>query len=165
MIFTTERLTLNALSPADAPFILALLNEPSFLRYIGDKGVRTEADAEQYIMQGPMASYERFGFGLYCVRLKEVETPIGICGLLRRDTLPDVDLGFAFLPDYWGKGYALEAAAATLAYGKTALGLTRIVAITAPDNEASIRLLEKLGMRFERMMQLTPDAPAVKLFA
>lgn len=163
-ILETERLVIRKLSADDAEFIVELLNQPSFLRYIGDKGVRNNVDAVQYIQTGPLASYERFGFGLYLVELKETGVPIGICGLLKRDSLPDVDVGFAFLPAYWSQGYALESAAAVMNYGKEVLGLRRIVAITSPDNDASIRLLEKLGLRFEGMIKLSSDQSEVRLF-
>ena len=163
-ILETERLSLRRLTSDDAQFILELLNQPSFLRYIGDKGVRNSEDAIQYIQTGPVASYDRFGFGLYLVELKESGTPIGMCGLLKRETLADVDVGFAFLPDYWSRGYAFEAAAAVMAYGREVLGLRRIVAITSLDNAASIKLLEKIGLRFERLIKLTEDQPEVRLF-
>lgn len=153
------------MSVEDAEFILALLNDPSFLRFIGDKKVRTLEDARNYILTGPMQSYERFGFGLFLTELKESSAPIGICGLLKRDTLNDVDIGFALLPEYRGKGYGFESAKATLIYGKDIIGLKRIVAITSPDNEASITLLEKLGFNLECLTKLTEDAPEVKLFA
>jgi RimJ/RimL family protein N-acetyltransferase len=149
----------------DARFILKLLNEPSFLRYIGDKGVRTLADAVDYIQNGPVASYEPFGFGLYLVELKEGKVPIGICGLLKRETLADIDVGFAFLPAFWSKGYAFEAASGVMEYGRGVLGIGRIVAITAPENDSSIRLLEKMGLKFERQMVLSEGAPEIKLFA
>ena len=163
-VLETERLILRRLSADDAEFILALLNEPSFLRYIGDKGVRNIADAVRYLQTGPLLSYERFGFGLYLVELRETKVPIGMCGLLKRDSLPDVDVGFAFLPDYWSQGYALESASAVLAYGRKVLGLERIVAITSLDNDASIRLLEKLGLKFERLIKLSEDQSEVRLF-
>lgn len=164
-VVETERLTLRRLEAGDAEFILGLLNDPSFLRFIGDKGVRTLDDARQYIANGPIASYERFGFGLYLTERSEDRAPIGICGLLKRDSLDDVDVGFAFLPRFWAKGYAFEAASAVLAYGRNVLGLRRIVAITSPDNESSIRLLEKLGMRFESMVRLSEDGSELRLFA
>ncbi|HET9294082.1 MAG TPA: GNAT family N-acetyltransferase, partial [Gemmatimonadales bacterium] len=148
-----------------AEFILGLLNEPSFLRYIGDRGVRTVEDARAYIAKGPIDSYDRHGFGLLLVSRKEDGVPIGMCGLLRRDALPDVDVGFAFLPAFWGKGYAFESAAAVLSYGREVLGLNRIVAITSPENEGSIRVLTKLGMRFEGMIRLADSEPEVRLFA
>jgi RimJ/RimL family protein N-acetyltransferase len=163
-VIETGRLILRRLAVDDAEFIVELLNQPSFLRYIGDKEVRNNADAVRYIQDGPLASYERFGFGLYLVELKETGVPIGICGLLKRDSLPDVDVGFAFLPSYWSQGYAFEAAAAVMTYGRDVLGLRRIVAITSPDNEGSVRLLEKLGLRFERLIKLSADQSEVRLF-
>ncbi len=163
-VIESERLSLRRLTIDDAGFILELLNQPSFLQFIGDKGVRTLDDARNYILQGPAGSYERYGFGLYLTSLKANGTPVGICGLLQRETLKDVDVGFAFLPQFWGQGYALESVAAVLAYGRRVLGLARIVAITSPDNYASIRVLEKSGLRFTQTMRLTEDAPEVKLF-
>ena len=163
-VLETERLVLRRLSEDDAEFIVELLNQPSFLRYIGDKGVRNTGDAIRYIQSGPVASYERFGFGLYLVELKDTEVAIGICGLLKRDSLPDVDVGFAFLPDYWSQGFAFEAASAVMNYGREALGLGRIVAITTLDNDPSIKLLEKIGLKFESMIKLSEDQPEVRLF-
>jgi RimJ/RimL family protein N-acetyltransferase len=164
-VLETDRLNLRWLSIDDAEFILELLNEPSFLRFIGDKGVRTLDDARDYILNGPADMYTRLGFGLYLTELKDGGVPIGICGLLKRDGLEDVDIGFAFLPKFWARGYAYESADAVMAYGKTVLGLNRIVAITSPDNYASGRLLEKLGLRFERIIHLLNDASEVRLFA
>ena len=162
----TERLTLRHLSPeTDAEFILRLLNEPSFLHYIGDKSVRTPDDARGYIRNGPIKSYEENGFGLYRVGLKEDDRAIGICGLIKRDTLPEPDIGFAFLPGYWNKGYAHESAAEVMRYARAGLRLDRILAITSPDNEASGRLLEKIGLRFQRMVRLSQEADEVKLFS
>lgn len=165
IVLETERLVLRRLSTHDAEFILGLLNEPSFLRYIGDRGVRTIEDARAYIAKGPIDSYDRHGFGLFLVSRKEDGAPIGMCGLLRRDALPDVDVGFAFRPAFWGQGYAFESAAAVLSYGREVLGLGRIVAITSPENEGSIRVLTKLGMRFEGMIRLADSEPEVRLFA
>jgi RimJ/RimL family protein N-acetyltransferase len=162
-VLETDRLILRRLTAGDAKFVLELLNEPSFLRFIGDKGVRTLDDARDYIANGPVDSYERFGFGLYLTELKEEGVPIGICGLLKRASLEDVDIGFAFLPGFWGKGYGLEAAGATMAYARATLGLTRLVAVTSPDNHPSIRLLEKLGLGFERMVRLSEDGPEISL--
>lgn len=161
----TERLQLRRLHADDAPFILRLLNEPSWLRFIGDKQVRTLDDARSYIANGPMAMYRRHGVGLYHVALREGAVPVGLCGLIRRDTLPDVDIGFALLPEFWSQGYAYEAAAAVLAHGRSALGLRRIVAITSLDNAASARLLERLGLRFEQNIQLANDGEVLRLFA
>jgi len=164
-IIETKRLSLRKLSTGDAEFILELLNDPSFIRYIGDKGVRNLEDAKKYIVTGPLDSYERHGFGLWLVTLRDSEMPIGICGLLKRESLPDVDIGFAFLPQFRSKGYAYESAAAVAHYGKGVLGLKRLVAITDPDNVSSIKLLEKIGLRFNGMIQLSEDAPKIKLFA
>jgi RimJ/RimL family protein N-acetyltransferase len=163
-VLETERLVLRKLTADDAEFILELLNQPSFLRFIGDKGVRNTEDAIRYIETGPQASYERFGFGLYLVELKDSVVSIGMCGLLKRDTLPDVDVGFAFLPEYWSRGYAFEAANAVMAYGREVLGLKRILAITSLGNAASIRLLEKVGLRFERLIKLGNHQDEVRLF-
>ena len=165
-VLETARLILRWLSPEDAEFILQLLNEPSWLRFIGDKGVRSIEDARAYILKGPVEMYSRLGFGLYLVELKEEGLSIGICGLIKRDSLEDVDIGFAFLPMYWGKGYASEAGSAVVAYGKKVLGLNRIVAITSLDNDRSIKLLEKLGLRFEQVIKLAPDPDSeeVRLF-
>ncbi len=161
----TERLTLRKFSVDDAAFIRELLNDDSFLRNIGDKGVRSDEDAAVYIQNGPIASYERFGFGLYGVKLKETGELIGMSGLLKRDSLPDPDIGFAFLPRFWKKGYAFEAAEAVIKYGKDVLGLKRVLAITLPENTGSIRVLENIGLRFERMVRMSDDEPELKLFA
>ncbi|MEZ4413714.1 MAG: GNAT family N-acetyltransferase [Gemmatimonadales bacterium] len=164
-VLETERLTLRRLDETDAEFILGLLNEPSFHQYIGDRGVRTEEDARAYIRNGPMASYEKFGFGLWLVLRKDDGAPIGICGLLKRDTLPDVDVGFALRPAFWGMGYALESAAGVLAHGREALTLPRVAAIVQADNQASIRLLGKLGLHFERRIEWPGDAAEIHLYA
>jgi RimJ/RimL family protein N-acetyltransferase len=163
-IIECERLSLRELELHDAPFILRLLNEAGFLRFIGDKGVRTLADAREYILKGPIDSYRRFGFGLYLTSLRDGGAPIGICGLVKRDTLADVDVGFAFLSQYWMKGYAAESAAAVLGFGREKVGLKRIVAITSPDNHASIAVLEKIGLRFESTIRLVKDGPELNLF-
>ena len=164
-VLATARLTLRHLSTDDADFILELLNDPSFLRYIGDKGVRTRADACRYISTGPMDSYARFGFGLYLVESKDTKEPTGICGLVRRDSLEHVDVGFAFLPRFRSRGYAFESAAAVLTQARDAFALKRILAVTSRDNASSIGLLTKLGFRFERMARLSEDAEEVKVFA
>jgi RimJ/RimL family protein N-acetyltransferase len=162
-VIDTQRLQLRELDVNDAAFILELLNDPGFLRYIGDKGVRSLADAREYILKGPMASYERNGFGLYAACLRE-GAPIGICGLVKRDGLDDPDVGFAFLSRYRSKGYAVESAAAVLKFAGTELGLDRVVAITSLDNSRSIAVLEKIGLRFERVVRLAENSPEVKLF-
>ena len=165
LVLETDRLMLRPLTLEDAEFILQLLNEPSFLRFIGDRGVRILDDARRYIQNGPAASYERFGFGLLLTSLKEGGVPIGICGLLKRESLADPDLGFAFLPAYWSKGYALESASAVIADGQSTLGLRRVVAVTNADNTASMTLLEKLGFHFEKLVKLAEDGPELRLFA
>ena len=164
MSLETDRLIIRPITLDDASFILTLLNEPSFLRYIGDKQVRNLEDARQYILSGPVASYERHGFGLCLVELRESHTPIGMCGILKREELPDPDIGFALLPDFWSKGLAFEAAAAVLNDARERLKLERILAITSLDNEASMNLLERLGFRFEREIKLSADREPVKLF-
>jgi len=161
----TERLLLTYLADRDAEFIRGLLNEPSFIRYIGDRGVRTTDDACRYIQDGPVASYARYGFGLLRVGLKSGDTPIGICGLLKRDTLPEPDLGFSLLPAWWSKGYAHEAASAVMRHARGALGVGRILAITSVDNESSIKLLGKLGFQLEQMIRLGEDTTELRLFA
>ncbi|MCL4303362.1 MAG: GNAT family N-acetyltransferase [Anaerolineae bacterium] len=164
-VLETDRLNLRWLSTEDAAFILGLLNEPSWLQFIGDRGVRTLEDARTYILTGPVEMYTRLGFGLYLVELREGGIPIGMCGLIKRDFLDDVDVGFAFLPAYWGQGYAYEAASAVIAYGAEVVGLKRIVAITNSDNHRSARLLEKLGLRFERMVSYPGEDQEIRLFA
>lgn len=164
-VLETERLSLRELTVDDAEFILTLLNEPSFLRYIGDKKVRNLDDARQYILNGPVASYERHGFGLNCVELRESHTPIGMCGLLKRDELPDPDIGFALLPDFWNKGFAFEAAEVVLKDACERLKIQRILAITSLDNDASIDLLQRLGFRFDEVVQLSPNGEQLRLFS
>lgn len=165
-VLETERLVLRRLTVDDAPFMLGLVNEPSWLRFIGDRGVRTLDDARRYLLEGPIAMYERLGFGLYATTLREDESaPIGICGLVKRDRLEDVDIGFALLPAFWGKGYAHEAASAVMDYARNVVGLRRVVAITSVDNGSSARLLEKIGLRFEKMVRLTEGGEEVRLFA
>jgi len=163
-IIETPRLSLRELNAGDAPFILRLLNEAGFLEFIGDKGVRSLADARHYIAKGPMDSYRRFGFGLYLTRLRDDDTPIGICGLVKRDALPDVDVGFAFLSQYWSKGYASESAAAVLKHGRAVLGIKRIVAITSLGNRGSMAVLEKIGLRLERQVRLSANGPDLNLY-
>lgn len=163
-VLGTERLVLRELVADDAAFIHTLVNDPDWLRFIGDRGVHTLDDARAYIENGPVASYARNGFGLYRVELRESSEAIGMCGLIRRDTLPHVDIGFAFLPEHRGRGYAREAAEATLSYGYGTLGLDRIVAIVSPGNVTSMRLLELLDMSVERMVRFG-DADEVCLYA
>lgn len=159
----TARLSLTELSDRDAPFILGLLNEPSFLRYIGDRGVRNVHDARRYIQDGPVASYRRNGFGLLRVALKDDDTPIGMCGVLKRDALEEPDLGFSLLPAYWSQGYAHEAASAVMRHARETLGLGRVLAIVSPGNEPSLRLLAKLGFRGDAMIRLGNETQEVHL--
>jgi RimJ/RimL family protein N-acetyltransferase len=162
--FETARLTLRRLEFEDATFIVRLLNEPSFLENIGDRGVRSIEDAHRYLREGPMAMYEKYGFGLWHAARNSDGAAVGMCGLLKRDNLPDVDIGYAFLPEFWGLGYAIEAAEATMRHGAGKFGLKRIVAVVSQGNNASIRVLEKLGMRHERMFAMRPDEPEVRLY-
>ncbi|MGI9285651.1 MAG: GNAT family N-acetyltransferase [Pseudomonadales bacterium] len=163
-ILESKRLLLRWLNSNDAAFILRLVNQPSWLQYIGDKGVKTLCDAEHYIQSGPVDMYDRLGFGMYLVELKRSGEPIGMCGLIKRESLDDVDIGFAFLPDYWDKGYAFESASAVMSHARNVLGFSKIVAITSQDNHASCKLLEKLGFRFERMVQLEANGETIKLY-
>ena len=158
MILETPRLVLREFTHEDDAFVLRLLNEPSWLRFIGDRGVRTLPDARRYLDDGPRRSYARNGFGLWCVVPKGGDAPVGMCGLIRRDTLPDVDLGFAFLPEAWGRGYARESAAAVLDHARDVLGLGRVLAITDPENAASIRVLERVGMRREGTVRMPGES-------
>ena len=163
-VLETERLVLRRLTLEDAEFILRLVNEPAWLRYIGDKHVRNLEDARNYLRTGPLDMYQRYGYGMFLVELKDSGVAVGSCGLLKRDTLPDPDIGYAFLPEHWGKGYALEAASAVLKYGHREHRLPRILAITSPDNERSIKVLHSCGMHFKRMIEMA-EQDEVKLFA
>lgn len=165
LVTETTRLQLHRLTADDAAFILELLNEPAWLRFIGNKGVATLDDARGYIARGPAASYESFGFGLYRVTLRDDGTSVGICGLVRRDTLPDADIGFAFLERHHGNGYAREAAQATVGLARDRFHLNRLLAIATPDNHVSLRLLEALGFRSEGLVRLTADSAELALMA
>ena len=164
-VLTTPRLALRELVEEDAPFILRLLNDPSFIRNIGDRGVRSVDDARRYIRNGPVASYAAHGFGLWLVELIATAEPIGMCGLLKRDALDDPDIGFAFLPPHQAKGYGFESAAAVIEHASKALHFSRLVAIVNADNQGSARLLKKLGMVFEKMVQPFPAEPPLRLYS
>lgn len=168
-IGTTARLSLDWLTADDADFILKLLNDPQWLAFIGDKAVHTRGDALAYLNTGPLHMYDRLGYGLYRVSLRashpQEDEPIGLCGLVRREGLDGPDLGFAFLPEGRGRGYALEAAQAVLQYGFAALRLPRILAITLPHNARSCRLLERLGMTVQGAVQVPADGPDKLLYA
>ena len=164
-VLETDRLRLRHLSPeGDAAFMLRLLNDASFIRNIGDRGVRSEEDATRYVADGPAASYARHGFGLYLVELREDARPLGICGLVQRDYLDDPDIGFAFLPEHGRRGYGFESAAAVKAHAFTELRVRRLLAITSMDNEPSIRLLGRIGLRFDRTMSPPGRAEVLRLF-
>jgi RimJ/RimL family protein N-acetyltransferase len=154
VVCETERLIIRQLNITDAEFIVHLLNEESFIRYIADKNVRTTADAIKYLNNGPISSYQVYGFGLNLVQLKGTDAPIGMCGLLKRAELGHPDLGFAFLPGFWGKGYAREAADAVLKKGMAAHALSTVLAVTLPDNVSSNSLLQKVGFRLTGTMAL-----------
>lgn len=164
VIDQTERLTLRELSDADADFILRLLNEPTFLEFIGDKQVRTLDDAKAYMRDGPMASYAEHGFGLYLVERTEDSTRVGICGLLKRDTLDHADIGFALLPEFWSRGYAVESGLAVMGLARDTHSLERVVAITTQNNAASQTVLERIGMSFEKLIRLSEDGEEICLF-
>jgi [ribosomal protein S5]-alanine N-acetyltransferase len=163
-IAETTRLRLRELDSGDAAFIVELLNDPDFITYVGDRGVRTSEDARRYIASGPGASYLSHGFGLYVVELKTSAVAAGLCGLLRRDTHPDVEIGFALLPRFRRCGYTLEASRAVLRLALGPLRLTRIVALAAPGNVGSIRILEALGLVSERVVNFTGDGRESRLF-
>jgi RimJ/RimL family protein N-acetyltransferase len=164
-VLETERLRLRKVTAEDADFLLELLNEPGFIRYVADRGLRTTADAERYIAEKITPSYAQNGFGFYVVELKTTKTPVGMCGLIKRETLEDVDIGYSYFERFWGQGYATEAGAAVMDYGRRVFSLARIVGITAPDNLSSIKVLERLGLRFERMIQLPGTEAESKLFS
>lgn len=163
-ILETDRLLIAELTKADAPFILELVNSPGWLQFIGDRNIKDLTAAENYIINGPMASYTAFGHGLYIVTLKNMAVSIGLCGIIKRDILPDADIGFALLPAYSGNGYALEAATAVLQYAKEILRLKKIMAITLESNHRSISLLSKLGLVFEKKISPAPGDKELMLF-
>jgi RimJ/RimL family protein N-acetyltransferase len=161
----TDRLLIRWLNASDAAFILRLVNERAWIQFIGDKGVSTLQDAQRYIENGPVEMYERLGFGLYLVELSKTGEAIGICGLIKRESLEDVDLGFAFLQEFWGRGYALESATAVMSYGRSVLGLSRLVAVLSHDNGRSRRLLEKLRFRPEGNVRLHANGEELDLYS
>ena len=165
VVLESDRLRLRRLTTADGEFMLGLLNEPSFIANIGDRGVRTLEGARKYLVDGPIASYLKHGYGLYMVELKATGEPIGICGLVKRDYLEDADIGFAFLPRFWSQGYAFESAAAVKTFALETLGLGRVLAITSQDNVGSIKVLEKIGLKFAGMIRPPADAAEVRLFS
>ena len=157
-ILETERLQLRELTLLDNAFILALVNSPSWLKFIGDRNIKTGEQAKTYLENGPLKSYSDNGFGLWLVETKPNKIPIGMCGILKRETLQAPDLGFAFLPEFIGKGFGMEAAAATVGFAKEKLKLQSLCAITVPYNQASIKVLEKVGLKFNKRISL-PNNP------
>lgn len=165
IILTTSRVTLRTLTVDDAPFIFELVTDPDWLRFIGDRGVSSTADARTYLENGPLTLYARLGYGFWLVTRNGDDRPLGICGLIRRDHLEHPDLGFAFVPAARGQGFAREAAAATLEHARDVLGMTRLLAITDPENLRSIRLLETLGFRFQYRFRKSEDEEESNLYA
>lgn len=161
----TPRLILRELTPDDAPFMLELLNSPGWLTYIGDRNIYNVEDAQMYIEVKNIPSYQQHNFGFYAVELRDDQVVIGTCGMAQRDFLDDPDIGFAFLPEYTGKGYALEAAQAVMEFAQQDLGLQRILAFTLPVNKPSIRLLEKIGLRNVGTINIPDDPEELLLFA
>lgn len=164
-IIETERLLLRQFTLTDTKFILELVNTPGWLEYIGDRNIKTHEQAKEYLLNGPLKSYEVNGFGLSLVALKSDLTPIGMCGILKRDNLENPDIGFSFLPEYTGKGYAFEMASATMAFAKDILQLPSIFAITVPHNTSSIKLLEKIGLKFMKRFTFPNGDEELLLFS
>ena len=165
LIAESERLIIKHLTEEDAAFILDIYNTEGFLQYIGDRNIRSLQDAKQFLIDSPLKMYREKGISLYRVDLKETNTPIGLSGLIKRDTLQEIDLGYAFLPAYFGKGYALESANLVLDYAKNTLGLERVLAITQADNKSSIALLKKLGMKYNGPHLLEDDDADIDLYS
>jgi RimJ/RimL family protein N-acetyltransferase len=163
-ILQTERLILRRFTLRDAGFILKLLNDPTWLQFIGDRGVKSLQQAKEYLAKGPIKSYRQNGFGLSLVELKEDGTAIGVCGLLKRENLGHPDVGFAFLPEFTSKGYATEITSSTLKYARDQLRLPTVLAVTTTDNTRSIALLKKLGFNFEKMTKLSGVNEDMMLF-
>lgn len=161
----TNRLALSHLSHDDCEFILGLVNEPAFKRYIGDRQVHNLEDARAYLQKGAIGSYGQHGFGLYRVGLKPEGTPLGICGLVKREEFEHPDLGFAFREQYWENGYAYESCMATIEHARRDLGLEQIIAIVDGDNDSSIRLLRKLGFRFAEMIRMPGESKDICRYA
>ena len=163
-VLDTERLELRWLTADDAPILLAVWNDPAFIRHVGDRGVRTIAEARAAIEAGPLRLYADYGYGPFCMRLREEGVDVGICGLFHRDGLDEPDIGFAILPDYCGRGLGYEASAAVLDHARDALGLSSVTAIVSPQNRASIGLLQKLGMHYERPVRMPGEDHDVSLY-
>lgn len=150
IILETERLILREFVLSDTDFIIQLLNSPGWLAFIGDRHVTSEEQATNYLVNGPLKSYKQNGFGLSMVELINERIPIGMCGILKRDELESPDIGFAFLPEYSGHGYAYEITSALIKFARERLELKQLFAITVPANERSIRLLQKTGFTYRK---------------
>ncbi len=164
-ILETARLRLRPFTLDDADFVRELLNDPDFVEHVGDRGVRTLDDAALYLRNGPLAMYAQYGVGLLVVEDKSSGEALGTCGLLRRDELDEPDVGYAFLPRFRGCGYAVEASSASLRFARDDLRLERVVAIVSSTNRRSIRVLEKLGLHYERSIELSNDPAELRLYA
>lgn len=165
LITETARLRIRKLTVDDAGFVLALANDPAFIANIGDKGLRTLEDAERFLREGPWTNQPEPGHGQFVVELRETNASVGICGLLFREAVGFTDIGFAFLPEHRGKGLAFEAAEAVLRYGRSTLGLAKIGGLTSPENRASIRLLERLGMKLETVTKMSGEDPGTAIYS
>ncbi|MDO9193764.1 MAG: GNAT family N-acetyltransferase [Undibacterium sp.] len=163
-ILDTERLSLSIISLDDAAFYLELINDPSWIANISDKGIRTLEAARESILSGPVASQHTNGFSLYVVRRQDDNVAMGLCGLIKRDVLKNVDIGYAFLPAYSGQGYALEAAKGVVQYANFAMGLAKLAAITSPSNQRSNHLLQKLGFSLEEVLVLPGEERMTNLY-
>ena len=161
---TSRRLKLRKLTIKDTKFIVELLNDPDFLKYIGDRGVKNEQDAVVYIQQGPQTMYQQYGFGLLLVESVSLKIPIGLCGLLKREELPHPDLGFAFLPQYREKGLALDAARLVIADAYQRKVIQKVLGITSIDNHKSINLLKKLGFNDKGLIRLKDSLDEIRLY-
>jgi len=165
IIFETERLFIREFTEDDTDFIIDLLNSPGWLEFIGDRNVKNSEQASEYLKNGPIKSYKENGYGLSMVVLKESNKPIGMCGIINRDYLENPDIGFAFLPEYEGRGYAFEAAAGTIKHAKENYQISTVLAITVPANKRSINLLEKIGLRFVKYITTPNDSEELMLFS
>jgi len=163
-ILETERLVIREFNLNDAEFIIQLVNNPTWIKFIGDRGVKTTEDAEKYLISGPLKSYAKYGYGLWAVIEKESKKPVGMCGLLKRDYLEYPDIGFAMMPEFAGNGFGYESAKATIDYAKNSLQLNILSAITVSHNVNSINLLNKLGLEFEKNIRIPNDKEELMLF-
>lgn len=165
VVLETERLVLRPITEDDASFVLSLLNSPGWLRFIGDRGIRTVGAARQYIIDGPLKSYREHGFGLMMVEVKPHRVPAGLCGLLKRPGLDHPDIGFALMPAFMGRGYTTEAGAKVMEQAKQTEHISTVLAITSKDNGASGRVLEKIGLRLSGTITLPGDTEELHLYS